>query len=51
VEELDVKAVRVEAGELRDAVPLLEAEHESLADVVGGFELLEPEREGRGLPR
>jgi len=45
VEELDVQAVRVEAGELGDPVRLLEAEHELRTDVVGGVELIEPERE------
>jgi hypothetical protein len=40
VEELDVQPVRVEAGELRDAVPLLEAQNELLADVVVGVELV-----------
>ena len=49
MEELDVQAVRVEAGKLGNPVPLLEAQDELFADVVGGLQLVEPEGEGGRL--
>jgi hypothetical protein len=49
VGELDLEAVRVESGEVRDAVLLLEPEHELVADVPHGFEPVELERGGGEL--
>src|SRR5437588_413346 len=49
VEQLDVEPVRGQRRDLRDAVSLLEAQHELLAGVVGGFELLQPEAQRGGL--
>jgi len=54
VEELDVKAVRVEAGDLRDSVSLLEAQHELVAEVdslVGRRSGIDTQsRHGGGVP-
>jgi hypothetical protein len=49
VEELDVETGRGQAGRLRDPVPLLETEHELLAEIVRRVELVEAERERRRL--
>lgn len=49
MEELDVRAVPVETGELGNAISLLEAQHEFFVDVVGHFHLVGPERESGGL--
>ena len=49
VEELGLKRVLVEPGELRDPVALLEAQHELLWGVVSGLELIEAEEEAGSL--
>ena len=45
MKELDVEAVRRQARELRDAVPLLESQDELLTGIVDCVELVEPEQQ------
>ena len=49
MEELHVQTGCRQPGQLRDSVALLEDEHELLPGVVDAVELLEAERERRGL--
>src|SRR5919197_807438 len=49
VEELDVEPVRGQRRHLGDSVPLLEAQEELLAEVLGRVELVEAEPKRRGL--
>ncbi len=49
MEELHVQPGRPEAGQPGDPVPLVEAENELLSGVVDRVELVEAERERRGL--